>query len=357
MSNSLLINLSILIPEPTGLSVYATNILPQLKQLNPTLIVGEKIPGFNCHSIANNMTSAQGAKGHLRRLLWTQFKLPQIYRKLRENLLFSPLPEAPLFTNCRYLVMAHDLIPLRFPQPGSKLTAYFRYYVPQVLKQAEHIICNSEATAKDIVDFCKIPAKNITPIPLAYDPNRFRFLDLPTANYFLYLGRHDSYKNIDRLIAAFAKLPNNSDYELWLAGPVDKIYTPALKIQVQELGLTTSVKFLDYVSAVELPKIINRAIALVFPSLWEGFGFPVIEAMACGTPVITSNISSLPEVAGDATLLVNPYKIGEITDAMQLLATDAGESARLRKLGLARASQFNWEKTGKVTAEIIKTYL
>lgn len=357
MSNSLLINLSFLIPEPTGISVYANNIYPHLKSLNPTLLVADKIPKFNCYSIPNNMTPAQGSKGHLRRLLWTQFKLPQIYRKLRGKLLFSPLTEAPLYAGCRSLVMAHDLIPLRFPRPGSRLTAYCRYYFPQVLRQAEHIICNSQATASDLVDFFNIPAQKITPILLGYDKQQFRFLDLPTENYFLYLGRHDIYKNVNKVIAAFAKLPNNSEYQLWLAGPTDDVYTPELKTQVKELGLTNLVKFLDYVPPEELTRLINKAISLVFPSLWEGFGFPVLEAMACGTPVITSNISSLSEVAGDATILVDPNSIQEIAEAMELLGTDALERSRLRKLGLVRAGQFSWEKTGNATAEIIEKYL
>ncbi|NES74634.1 MULTISPECIES: glycosyltransferase family 1 protein [unclassified Okeania] len=357
MSKELLINLSVLIPKPTGISIYANNILPQLQQLNPTLLVANNISNFNCHLIPNNMTPAQGTKGHLRRLLWTQFQLSNIYKKLQANLLFSPLPEAPLFSQCRYIVMAHDLIPLRFPKPGSRLTAYFKYYIPQVLNQAEHIICNSQATATDITDFFQIPPQKITPIPLGYDSQIFQFLDLPTQNYFLYLGRHDHYKNLHRLIEAFAKLPNFSEYELWFAGPTDNTYTPTLKTQIKELGLTKLVKFLDYVPDSELPKIINQAIALVFPSLWEGFGFPVLEAMACGTPVITSNISSLPEVAGDAAILVNPKNVGEITDAMNIIAKDGGERSRLSTLSLARAKEFSWKKTGLATREIIQNYL
>lgn len=357
MSNQLLINLSLLIPEPTGISIYANNILPQLQHLKPTLLVAEEISNFNCHLVPNNMTPAQGTKGHLRRLLWTQFKLPKIYNKLQANLLFSPLPEAPLYSQCRYIVMTHDLIPLRFSRPGSRLTAYFKYYIPQVLAKAEHIICNSQATAKDITEFFKIPSEKITPIPLGYDSQRFQFLDLPTKNYFLYLGRHDHYKNLHRLIEAFADLPNFSEYELWLAGPIDNVYTPQLKTQVKELGLNNFVKFLDYIPAAELTVIINQAIALVFPSLWEGFGFPVLEAMACGTPVITSNISSMPEVAGDAAILVNPKTVGEITEAMTTLANDATERSHLRNLSLARAKEFSWQKTGLATSKIIQRYI
>jgi glycosyltransferase involved in cell wall biosynthesis len=175
--------------------------------------------------------------------------------------------------------------------------------------------------------------------------------------YFLYIGRQDPYKNLQRLITAFAELPNYKDYELWLSGPTDPRYTPVLQAQVDELRITDLVKFLNYVPYSELPKIINNAVALVFPSLWEGFGFPALEAMACGTPVITSNLSSLPEVTGDAAILINPYNITEITEAMQIVATNSELRSCLSSLGIARANQFSWEKTGQATVEILQQFL
>ncbi|MBW4561742.1 MAG: glycosyltransferase family 4 protein [Mojavia pulchra JT2-VF2] len=357
MSNLTLINLSFLSAKPTGITTYANNLFPYLQSLNPTLLIAQENANFTCYPIPPNLTPDHGIKGHLHRLVWTQFQLPQIYKKLKSQLLFSPLPEAPLYANCRFVVMFHDLIPLRFPRRFSPLIPYHRYYTPQVLSQAQHIICNSQATAKDITKFYQIPTSKITSIPLAYDRSHFRFLNLPTRNYFLYIGRQDSYKNVHRLITAFAALLNCKDYELWLAGSTDPRYTPNLKVQVEELGVTNQVKFLDYVPYSELPKIINGAIALVFPSLWEGFGLPVLEAMACGTPVITSNISSLPEVAGDAAILINPYNTGEITAAMQAVATDSGLRSHLSTQGIARANQFSWEKTGQATAEVLSRYL
>ncbi|WP_088243799.1 glycosyltransferase family 4 protein [Calothrix rhizosoleniae] len=355
--NHPIINLSILFSQPTGISNYAQNLVPYLKTLNPTLLTTLNFPEFNCYPVPANLTPAQGTKGHFNRLLWTQFQLPQIYRKLKSHLLFSPIPEAPLYSNCRYVVMVHDLIPLRFPKSFSPLTPYFRYYIPQVLAQAQHIICNSQATAQDITDFYHILPSKITAIPLAHDPNHFRPLDkTENSPYFLYLGRQDPYKNLQRLITAFAALPRRNDYQLWLAGPTDKRYTPLLKTKVAELGITEQVKFLNYVPYRDLPQIINQALALVFPSLWEGFGFPVLEAMACGTPVITSNISSLPEVAGDAAILINPYNTGEITEAMNAIATDRQLCDRLSVAGIHRAKQFTWSKTGKATTELLLFY-
>lgn len=353
----MLVNLSFLSIKPTGITTYASNIFPYFQSFNPKLLVAKTIPNYTCYPVPSNLTPDQGTPGHFRRLAWTQFKLPKIYKKLKSHLLFSPVPEAPLYANCRFVVMFHDLIPLRFPKRFSPLVPYHRYYTPQVLSQAQHIICNSHATAKDITDFYQIPSNKITPILLAYDRTHFRPLNLPRRNYFLYIGRQDSYKNVNRLITAFAALPNCQDYELWLVGPSDRRYTPTLQAQAEELSITNQVKFLDYVPYSELPTIINGAIALVFPSLWEGFGLPVLEAMACGTPVITSNLSSLPEVAGDAAILINPYNTGEITEAMQAVVNDSGLRSHLSTQGITRANQFSWEKTGQATAEVLSRYL
>jgi glycosyltransferase involved in cell wall biosynthesis len=354
----ILANLSFAPTQPTGWLSYSLNLLPNLKGLDIDVLSPIDIAEMKCHQSPRNITTEFGIKGHFQRLLWTQFYLPKLYHQLKSTLLFSPIPEAPLFSSCSYIVTVHDLIPLRFPQYFSaSQRIYCNYYVSAVSQQSAHIICNSITTAKDLIGFLGVSEDKVTPIPLAYDSQNFGYSNLPKQNYFLYLGRHNPHKNTQRLIAAFAALPNNKNYELWLAGPSDERYTPTLRAQVEELALTTQVKFLEYVAYSELPTIINRAIALVFPSLWEGFGLPVLEAMACGTPVITSNISSLPEVAGDAAILINPYNTGEITAAMQAVVNDSSLRSHLSTQGITRAKQFSWEKTGLATAEVLSRYI
>jgi glycosyltransferase involved in cell wall biosynthesis len=360
MSDNLLINLAFLLAKPTGISVYARSLFPYLKSLNPTLLSAQKYPGFSCQEISNNLTPDRGGKGHLDRLLWTQFQIPKIYRELKASLLFSPIPEAPIFTDCRYIITIHDLISLRFPRLSSPLYHYSQWHLPQVLSQATHIICNSTATATETIDRFDIPASKVTPIPLAYDANHFYADDeteIADPPYFLYLGRHDPYKNVARIIAAFSQLSNCDRYELWLGGSGDRRYTPQLRAQVAELGLEGRVKFLEYIPYPQLPKVIRQARALVFPSLWEGFGLPVLEAMACGTPVITSNLSALVEVAKDAAILVNPYQVKEIASAMSELSKDSNLHRQLRQAGLQRASQFNWSQTAQATIGVLQQYL
>jgi glycosyltransferase involved in cell wall biosynthesis len=357
LSDPLLINLAVLFDRPTGIATYASNVLEGLHGLNPTLLIAKRRDGFKCHPVPDNLTPASGSKGHLRRLVWTQWQLPRIYNRLKANLIYSPLPEAPLYSNCRHIVMCHDLIPLRFPKATSPLTNYFRYIAPLVLAQAEHIICNSQATARDLVDFYGISASKITPILLGYDTANF-YPRQPAADcpYFLYLGRHDPYKNLAGLIAAFAALPKR-DYQLWLVGSTDSRFTPKLRQQARELGIAERVRFLDYLDYHELPVVISNAIALVFPTLWEGFGLPVLEAMACGTPVITSNLASLPEITADAAILIDPERTAHITNAMQSLAQDDNLRSHLSSLSLQQAKNFSWEKTGRETKSVLEKYL
>ena len=360
MANSLLVNLSVLFDKPTGIATYAKNVVQYLSDLDPVLLSVKKIGKLQHYPLPQGMTPDCGSKGHFKRLLWTQFNLPKIYKQLQGNLVYSPIPEAPLYSKCRYIVMCHDLIPLRFPRATSPLTNYFRYVVPQVLRQAEHIICNSEATAKDIVDFYNVPANKITPILLGYDSNNF-YPRQETQNsipqpYFLYLGRQDAYKNIDGLINAFAAM-SNKEYYLAIAGSKDSRFTPQLETQIKELDIEDRFIFLDYLDYQQLPIIISNATALVFPTFWEGFGLPALEAMACGTPVITSNLASLPELAGNAAILIDPHDTAAITSAMEEIGKDTVMRSQLSQLSLKQAKKFSWQKTGEATKEVLIDYL
>lgn len=352
-----------LIEKPTGISNYINHIFPYLKDLNYITLANENLIKHSEHNynISDKFSPNYGSKGHFLRLLWTQFSLPWVYKKLEGNLLFSPVPELPLFSSkVPTVVMVHDLIPLRFPQRKSALSAYFRYYVPLVCNQAKHIVCNSQSTADDIINFYGVSAKKITPIYLGFDRENFKVINGLKKDikrpYFLYLGRHDPHKNLGNIISAFAKFKYYQNYQLWLVGSEDGRYTPLLKKLVNDLGIFEQVKFLSYLNQQDLVRVLNQAEALVFPTLWEGFGFPVLEAMACGTPVITSNVSSLPEVAGDCALLVNPYDVDDIAGAMAEVIKENIRS-HLIEAGLRRVKQFSWDKTGKETLEVIKQFL
>ena len=169
-----------LVEKPTGITNYINNIIPYFASLPYTSLLAEKYSNSkyqNPYFISEKLSPDCGSKGHFLRLKWTQFNLPNISRQLDSNLLFSPVPEMPLFSKCKSIIMVHDLIPLRFPKKKSPLTPYFRYYIPQVCRQAEHIICNSQATADDIINYFQISAQKITPIYLGYNQEKFRVIE------------------------------------------------------------------------------------------------------------------------------------------------------------------------------------
>ena len=360
----LVMSLAFLSTRPTGLTNYALNILPHLLTLQPRVLVADRFkaqlpdPQSPCYQpIPYHLSGDHGLSGHLRRLLWTQTRLPHHQRHGGGSLLFCPVPEAPLGNPRPTVVMVHDLIPLRFAHRKSALSLYFRYGLPWILRQAAHIICNSQSTADDVMRFYGIPARKLTPLPLAYDAQRFRPLNLPRQPYFLYVGRSDPHKNLPRMIEALALLPKTVECQLWIGGNGDRRYTPQLQDQIHTLGLGDRVKFLGYVADADLPQLLNQAQGLLFPSLWEGFGLPVLEAMACGTPVITSNCAALPEVAGEAALLVDPYQPRAIAEALASLCHDQTLWHDLHRAGLAQAQRFSWQKTGSTTGALLQTFL
>lgn len=178
----------------------------------------------------DNITSDVDTMGHARRLAWMPFRLPRIYQQQGANLLFSTIPEAPLWANCRTVVTIHDLIPLRCPNWRSPLTLYSRYYLPQVINQAQHLIVDSESTLRDVYHFFGKPVYPVSVVPPAYDASHYRPLDLPRQRYFLYVGRHDPDKNLGRLLTAFSQM-STPDVHLWMAGSVDPRFTPTWQAQ------------------------------------------------------------------------------------------------------------------------------
>ena len=356
----LLVNLAHCLKQPTGITSYTLTLLPYLNRLPSRYLSSLSLPGEAEERripIADGMSAEFGLKGHLKRLWWTQIGLPRVARQKRASLMFCPLPEGPRGQKAPFVMTLHDLIPLRFSRPWSPTHLYYRYYLPGLLEEAQHIICNSRTTADDVMNVFGCPGQKLTVIPLAYDESQFRWLDLPEKNYFLCVGRSAPHKNWARILSAFAKLPHHDQYELWLVGPTDARFTPPLIHQAQELGISEQLRILDFLEPEALVKVINQAVALVFPSLREGFGLPILEAMACGTPVITSCRPPMTEVAGDAALWVDPVRVESITQAMERLVTDQALRHHLRAAGFANLHKFSQQKMGEATVEVLQDFM
>ena len=349
-----LFNGSFLSRRPTGIGVVARDLVASL---DPALVpLLDPLAGGRPFSlpIPANLSPEHGRKGHLARLLWTQNHLPALLRASGAPLLLSPLPEAPLLRGVRSVVLAHDLLPLRYPQ-FTPLLAYHLAYVPLVLHRAVRVLCNSEATAREVHGRLGVPLRRLVPIRLGFDPGRLQPLGLQREPFFLVLGRHDPHKNLARVLQAFAALPDPAgELRLKLVGPHDGRYTPKLQALAGDLGIGPRCDWLPWVSDQQRLELLNRCQALVVASLWEGFGLPALEGMACATPVIAARAGALPEVVGEAALLVNPRQVGDIAGAMGQIWGDPSLQRALAAAGPARASQFRWEETAREVTAILR---
>jgi len=337
---TLLLNYRPVLRQPTGIGVYAQGVLPALQQLPHVLI-----PGGDTGS----------ASERLRRLVWSQRRLPRLARQHRASLIFTPAPEGYIGRQAiPQVVMVHDLRPISHPE-RSLQSLYFRAWVPPLLRQCRRILTNSAFTAQEIERWAGVPEQRISVIPLGYDAASFRpaagASGLPSKRpYLLHVGQAYPHKNLPRLIEAFAALaPQHPDLQLVLAGKPHPTETPRLEARVRERGLEARVQLLPYAPSETLVQLYQGALALVYPSLWEGFGLPVLEAMACGTPVLTSYGSGTEEAAGDAALLVDPANTAALAAALRDLVEQPSLLQQLRQRGLQRAAQFSWERTAAAT--------
>jgi len=290
-----------------------------------------------------------------------QFAIPMDLRREAADLFHAPHYVLPPLTPCRAVVTIHDCIHLRFPQylPSKLGYAYARAQMWTATHRAGRVITVSEASKRDILRYFRVPESQIDVIYNAIDE---RFWHAPdpeevarvreryrlTDPFVLYAGNIKPHKNLERLIESFHLLrqhsPDLKDVQLLIIGDEISKYA-TLRRAVHRNKLHKHVRFFGFVSDQTLAALYRLANAFVFPSLYEGFGLPPLEAMASGTPVITSNVSSLPEVVGDAALMIDPYEPSAIAEAMQRVLTDAALRADLRERGLARAREFSWERS------------
>jgi glycosyltransferase involved in cell wall biosynthesis len=274
---------------------------------------------------------------------------PQLFFSLG----FNPPPWSPV----PFVFTLYDLILLHFPSEASRLMQpYFRYIVRPAAKRAAYILTCSEFSKQEIVAWAGVSPEKVVVVGCGVDDcftpqGDRRALGFP---YLLYVGNHRPHKNLPRLLAAFQQatgLPPN--LKLILSGNP----SAAIEQEIAALGLGDRVIFSGFIADADLPAYYRGATALVFPSLYEGFGLPPIEAMACGTPVLTANVTSLPEVVGDAAILVDPYDVTAIAQGIERIVNDSALRSKLIERGLNQAKQHCWETTIEKTYGVLASVL
>jgi glycosyltransferase involved in cell wall biosynthesis len=298
----------------------------------------------------------RGATGHL----WEQLYLPSA---VRGRLLWSPNNTGPLAIS-RQVCTIHDLIPLDHPEWfNRRFASWYQWLLPRLAKKVQHIIAISQFTKQRIVERLGVKPDKVTVIPNGVD-ERFsprtpeeiqavrRSLGISAPAYILCVGSLEPRKNLRRLLQAWASVQRSldADVELVVAGAKG---SSRVFETVRVDPLPPRVRFTGYVSDEQLPCLYAGALALVYPSLYEGFGLPPLEAMACGTPVVTSDGTSLAEVAADAAVLVNAEDAHSIAEGIRHVVSSSALREELRGLGLERASRTTWEHTAQHTLQLL----
>lgn len=293
-----------------------------------------------------------------------QWAIPRILRRLRADLYHTPYYLMPYRPGVPTILTVNDVIPLLFPEHVSVRARWlFRWTMALALRSATHVIAISRTTQGDLQTAFRIVSERVTVIPDAPDPVFYprsaaetesvrRKYNLPE-KFVLYVGSNKPHKNLVRLMEAWSRLTSHgSRFTLAIAGVWDPRY-PDARLRAERLGLR-NVRWLGPVPEADLPALYTAATLFVFPSLYEGFGLPVLEAMACGVPVICSDTSSLPEVVGNAALLVDPADGQALASAIAGLLGDEARREAMKAKGLQQAAGFSWERTAAMTLGIYR---
>jgi len=292
------------------------------------------------------------------RAVWMQFMLPFVLRRVRPDVVHYTNFLAPLAGGVPYVVTVHDLSLTLFPHYHTlKKRLLTSTLVPACARQAELVIAPSESTRCDVVRLLGVPSERVRVIPHAAGPEFQPTPDrsaaaalLGNAPYLLFVGTIEPRKNLLRVLRAFARVAAElPEHRFLIVGQRGWMYEDVLS-EAARPEIRGRVVIAGYVAEDQLPALYSSADAFVYASLYEGFGLPVIEAMACGTPVITSKTSSLGELAGDAAFVVDPESESELAAAMRAVCTDAQLRVDLSCRGRARAAAFSWERTARQTA-------
>src|SRR5215831_5257312 len=351
-----------------GIGTYIRNLLKQLARLDSSteyvLLTGPEDLAIATQLGPNFRTVLEPSPNYSIR---EQFHVPWVLLRERPDVFHAPHYVLPAAVRCRSVVTIHDTIPLTFPQylPNKLAHAYARGSMWVAAHHSHRILTVSEASKRDILRFFNVPAEKVVVVhnaiderfsrtPRPEDVERVRERFQLQQRFVLYVGNIKPHKNLERLIEAFHALRRGEldDLKLLIIGDQISRY-PALRRAVHRLKLHKHVRFLGYLPDETLAILYRLASVFVFPSLYEGFGLPPLEAMASGAPVVTSNVSSLPEVTGDAAVLVDPYDVGAIEAGMRRVLTDPALAAEMSRLGLLRAREFSWESS---VARILGVY-
>lgn len=367
-------------PQKTGIGFYTWHLLRLLPEVDPETsylgwyldaraLTGRPSPPPIDHAPSNLRLRRTPIPAQWFERSSERFELPRVEWFARFDVLFAPNFVPPPTRAKRLVLTVHDLAFKLFPESAPHGTRRWLERLDRALARASRVIAVSETTKHDLIRLYGVREDVVAVVPHGVDHRVFR-PDSPESieqtmrrfevdgPYLLSLGGLEPRKNLPNLVRAFARMPSDVDPVLVIAG-AKTAWNPegwdSLRSALDELpeSIRRRVVLTGYLSERDKVALLSGALALCYPSTYEGFGLPVLEAMACGTPVVTSNVSALPEVAGDAALLVDPGDVGAIASAMDRVVQGDALRQELRSAGLSRAGKFDWLTTARRTAEVL----
>ena len=354
MKLKILINAIILSSKNTGLGVYTYNLLesisPKLKDNNiefDILVSNSEFLPLNCRSNAKIVVF----KGFLQR--------NKILKKIdlsEYDLVWSTTQHGNKKLKCHQIITIHDLIPYFFPKGRIHQYVYYKFFLPKILKDCDYVFTVSENTKNDI---SKIYNYDKSKIVNAYEAIKYQnngeVKILDKYEHFSVTGIHYSYKNIQLVIEAFHKYEDLRKYKVFIIGNNDCEYGKILSALIEKYSLNECFIFTGFISNEEKNRIISTSIASIYPSFYEGFGLPILEAMDLGVPVLSSNSSSLPEVGGDASIYFNPNNVDELYEKIKFVI-NCNNREEIIKKGFLNLKRFSWDKSSQIILEKIMEF-
>ena len=367
----------------TGSGQYTLQLLKQLPCVAPqhdyALVVPNK-GSFKIHDITADTdfqlltSNIQSPKSNFRKLLFEQSIMPRAASAYEADVLHIPYWAPPLRSGVPIVVTIHDIIPLILPQyRGGAFVRAYTQLVSTSARGATLILTDSEASRSDIIQHLHIPADRVRTIYLAADPKftdhadpidtaaLHKNYDLPD-DYVLYLGGCDARKNVETLLQVYtwAQDALGEDYPLVFAGSLpdrhDEFFRDP-RVIAKQIEVENVVRFIGRVAEEDKVALYQQARAFLYPTVYEGFGLPALEALACGVPVVGSNVSSVPEIVGDAGILVDPQDARAMAGALIAVCTEDPLHDELSERALRQAAQFSWERCARETVEAYESVL
>ncbi len=319
--------------KQSGVEVFTINIIKYLKKIHKNIQIAKP-----------------KSKNKYLQHIWEHLKLPFLAKNY--DILYSPANIAPIWTfkNTKLIVTLHDIAYLTHPKTVSKFFhIYYKIAIPLILKRADKVVTISKASKNEIIKHYPFAKDKIEIVYNGIWDFFFEDKQIEKENIILYVGSLNERKNFASVIEAFKSLPENLGYKLVIVGNFSENFAikPKNIIALQRAKTDKNIIFYSNLTLKKLQELYMRAKIFIYPSFYEGFGFPLLEAMASKTPVITSNISSMPEICKDAALYVNPYDTKDISKKLYSLIKDENLQKELAYKGYKRASLFRWEKTAQ----------